>query len=655
MNILMMVFLLFAMYGIMSLHHKLFALTPVRGFALSVVTVIGAQAVGGLLGRTEVHGMSYSVLFLILFGMLGHILVLSDLFKRQNGKLCFTEHAKEELAALYCPAVIGAGLIFLLALFIMRGMLIYRYDDLKQWGAAAKFMTEYEWMPREEEFFGSHNHYLTPTFFTSFFGIGGKWVTGKVVEHNFYAANMLFVAAGLILPLGEIGWKDYKKVFTLLAVELLGMTALYYHSIANLYVDITLAAWVSGLLALAVQHRVKGKTYDSKFWRYYAVMLLFTVFIKWGYGILGVCIILLAMFITAWSVSDAFGERIKRLFANRFVTAIVLLSVLAVIVLVLGLSVVMGELLNKILPGAGGIFTAVGDILFARTDKAVLTLKACLTGLFDQPVTRGFFGYGALVGLLLVGGFGAVSAAGHLDAKVKKLHKRLNLIWMGGSIVWFLLILFVYVSNFAYAEATIALSFNRYMGIYLMIGFFVQVVFFFTEEHDAHTVKGLSLVLFAVLLLNINTDLVVESTALDTTAIVGYENVQAVKAQSEKIKAYTTPEDDILYIGQYGAERGLHRARVDVGMNISSFKPNTYKFAEGDAAGYDLSITRAPGELPQLIIDGGYEYVWVYKSNAELNNFTESYFGFRFDHAMLYRVEIDGNLVYLKDGVKLTE
>ena len=85
MNILMMVFLLFAMYGIMSLYHKLFALTPLRGFALSVVTVIGVQAIGGLFGRTEVHGMSYSVLFLILFGMLGHILVLSDLFKRQNG------------------------------------------------------------------------------------------------------------------------------------------------------------------------------------------------------------------------------------------------------------------------------------------------------------------------------------------------------------------------------------------------------------------------------------------------------------------------------------------------------------------------------------------------------------------------------------------
>lgn len=650
MNFIMMVLMLLCVYGIMALYQCITWFGGARCLALAVMTVIGIQAFGGAIGRVIPHGMSYTAVFLLLCGGFGHLMTVWETFSIRNGRIGLAGKAKERLAALYPPAVIGAGLIFLLIFLLMRGMLIFRYDDLKQWGSAAKFMTQFEWMPREEEFFGSHNHYLTPTFFTSFFGLGGKWVSGTVIEHNFYAANMLFVAAGLILPLGEIGWKKWKTAFAVLGLELLGMTALYYHSIANLYVDIILAAWVGGMVASVVQHRSSGNAFDRRFWSYCLPMLLFTVFIKWGYGLLGVGVVLLTILLCESSLNPQFGQKLAKRFQNKRLLLIWVLIAAILFVLIWSMSILMGDTLNKILPGVNGMFTAIGDILFARTDKATLTLKACLTGLFDQPVTRGTFGFGPLVGLLLVGGLGA--AVAETAGEKRALLRRLNLIYLAGSVVWFMLILFVYVSNFAYAEATIALSFNRYMGIYLMIGLFVQLTFLF-DRNDAALGRSLKMLVFLVLVLNINTDLVIESTALDPMQIVGYENVVAVKEQANEVSALTDPEDRILYIGQYGAERGLHRARLDVGMNVSPYKPNTYKFSTENVAGYDLSVTRAPYELPQLIIDGGYDYVWVYKSNSELNDFTEEYFGFRFKPGMLYRVVTDGRSVQLVDATSL--
>lgn len=77
-------------------------------------------------------------------------------------------------------------------------------------------------------------------------------------------------------------------------------------------------------------------------------------------------------------------------------------------------------------------------------------------------------------------------------------------------------------------------------------------------------------------------------------------------------------------------------------MNVSGYKPNTYHFSADADAGYDLSVIRAPEELPQLIADGGYRYVWVYKTDAELNDFTASYYGMRLKSGTLYRVTGNG-------------
>lgn len=162
------------------------------------------------------------------------------------------------------------------------------------------------------------------------------------------------------------------------------------------------------------------------------------------------------------------------------------------------------------------------------------------------------------------------------------------------------------------------------------------------------TVRGLmQILLVTVLVLNINTALVTESTGLNTDEIVGYSNVNAVHEQSNTVKCLTGEDDDILFIAQKGAERSLHRARFDVGMNVSGYSPNTYHFSETADAGYDLSVIRSPKELPQLLIDGGYEYVWVYKTDTELNDFAEGYFGMKLKNATLYRVFVQNGTVTL--------
>lgn len=680
MNVIMMLAMLFCLYGMAGfLYMGVFGrkggtVTSAQCMTLSVMLIIGVQALFSLLGRILPHAMSIGVGLLLILGIYGHFLLLYGSVRASfssGRRIGLTDVGKARLKAFYSPALICVGAVFVLTLFLMRGMLVFRYDDLKQWGSAAKFMVEHEAMPREEEFFGSLNHYLTPTFFTSFFGIGGKWVTGKFVEYVLYAANLLYAAVGMALPLGEFGWKDAKRCFVIFGLSVFGITALYYHTTANLYVDITLSAWVGGMVGfLLLRRRIRGQL-DWTNLLYLALTLLFTVFIKWGYGILGVVIVLCAWGIIEYSMRRSVAEKVNRLLHNRrfwlCCGGIILLGA----VMIWLLSIIFGRGLDKVLPGAGSLITSVIDILFGRSDKAVLTTNACLLGLFDQKVTRGTFGFGAAVALVLLGGLGYLQCRSVESVELKKLMHRLHTAWLIGSVIWFLLILVTYVSNFAYAEATIALSFNRYMGIYLMIGYFVLVLLLFCPEQylaarkveNGETVfvasgkqaRGVDMrslmriLLIMVLVLNMDSTLMTESTGLNSAEMPGYANVSEVAAQSKTVKKLTTSEDDILFIAQSGAERSLHRARFDVGMNVSGYKPNTYHFSSTADAGYDLSAIRPPEELPTLLIEGGYEYVWLFRTDSELNAFAKEYFGFKLQNGTLYRVWNEGGIVSLTE------
>ncbi len=671
MNMIMMALMLFLVCGIAALIYlsKLNADKTFSSAACLMVTVIGiigVQALFAFVGRLF-PAMWIGVVLLLIAGIFGHFMIFRRCVGIKDNRFVLKDGGKELLCAFYSPALLGACIVFLGTLVLNRGLLVYRYDDLKQWGSAAKFMVENEALPREHEFFGSLNHYLTPTFFTSFFGIGGKWVAGKLVEHNLYAANMLFVAAGLCLPLGEFSWKQLKSTAAILTLSLLGITALYHHSTANLYVDVILAAWVGGTIGYMLLRRRLHGAYSGKEYGFLALVAAFTVFIKWGYGILAVAILAVVFLLIEYSMRKSVKQRVDAwLRTPKFwVGAAAVVLICALIIWLL--SLIFGESLNKLLPGAGSLLKSVFDILFDGSEKAILTKDACLMGLFDQRVTRGAFQYGSFTALVLLSGFGFLSLRGVESKAYTAMMKRLCTVWICGSVLWFSLILVTYVSNFAFSEATIALSFNRYMGIYLMIGYFVLLYnLFLPEEYlsarkvtdggiaftpsgkqtKGITMRSLMRVLLAlVLVLNVNTALVTESTGLNKDEITGYPLVEAVHAQSQKVMQVTGEDDPILYIAQGSVERGLHRARFDVGMNVSGYKPNSYKFAASGDVGYDLSVLRSVEELPQLLIDGGYQYIWVYETNKELNNFTEEYFGMRLHNASLYSVSFENGKV----------
>ncbi len=668
MNMIMMAVMLFCTVGIAGFLYTLpinrdKTYTSAQCMSVTVIGIIGVMALFGFVGRLF-PAMSIGVALLLVLGIYGHLRLAFGSVEVQGGRLSLTDRGRELLSGFYSPALLLCAAAFTVSLILNRGLLVYRYDDLKQWGTAAKFMSENGYMPREQEFFGSHNHYLTTTFFTSYFGTGGRWVAGHLPEHDLYAANMLMIAVGLSLPLGELGWKHWSKSVGIFVLSLLGITALYYHSTANLYVDVILSAWVGGLIGwMMLRRRLKG-AFDRRNLGFLALMLAFTLFIKWGYGILSVVLLLAAWFLIEYSMRPALERWVNGLFRSvRFWAGAVGVLLFGAAVIWL-LSIIFGENLNKLLPGAGNLITSTLDILLERTDKATLTKDACILGLFDQNVTRGVFHYGALVALCLLGGLGYLQTQGIESRPYARMMRLLHTVWLCGSVLWFALILVTYVSNFAYAEATIALSFNRYMGLYLMIGYFVMLLSLYLPEEyltaRKHTDSGyifapvgkktkgltmrsfLQVLLAFLLILNVNTDLVTESCGISTDSITGYKTVAAVHEQSKLVREFTNAEDAILYIAQGGAERGLHRARMDVGMNVSAYKPNSYKFASEGDPGYDLSTIRTPEELPQLLLDGGYAYIWVYKSNKELNHFTKEYFGLQLKNASLYRVTVVG-------------
>lgn len=669
MHIIMMIFMLLCVWGIAGLCYLLSAngrlgmggMSSTRCLAVAAIGIVAVQGIAGLIGRLIPYFMSVTAGLLLLAGLAGHFMLFWSACSTSTSRIQLSAQGRKMLTKFYSPGLLCTGVAFVLALVLVQDMLVFRYDDLKQWGSAAKFMVEHNAMPREHEFFGSLNHYLTPVFFTSFFGIGGRWVSGQLVEADLYAANILLSAIGLCIPLGEFGWKDAKRVFAIFGLSLLCITALYYHSIVNLYVDIPFAAWVGGLIGwLLLFRRIKG---PLKRWDYLflAVCLCWVVFIKWGYGLLGVGLVLVALFLIEYSHRATLAQKVdKLLHQKRFWLGLLLGGALCGIIIWL-LSLIFGENLNKVLPGAGSLLTSVFDILSGGSEKAVLTTKACIMGLFDQKVSRGFFDMGLLTALIAIGLCAWLQSRSVESIQFAQLMRRLNTAWLVGSVVWFSLILVTYVSNFAFAEATIALSFNRYMGLYLMIGGFVLMLLLFLPEEylgarsgkpgqyvfasTGKRTRGVSMrglmqvVCCLVLLLNVDANLIRESTGFDAMRLAGYGNITAVHAQSNVVKQLTKADDNILFIAQRGAERSLHRARMDVGMNVSGYQPNTYHFSATADSGYDLSQIRPTEELPQLIQDGQYDYIWVYKTDRELNAFTRQHYGFDFEDATLYRVE----------------
>ncbi len=660
MNIIMLLLFFLSLYGVACVYTAALRMSSAQGFLCAVMSVCAAEGLGALLGRWIPHGMGIFTGVILAVGLLGHFLLAKRVLCADGHFRLFPgEKGRQFLLEFYSPALVGAGIVFFAGILLMRGALVYQYDDLKQWGTAAKFMVENERLPKDEEFFGSLHHFLTPTFFNTFFGIGGKWATGKLVEHNLYTGNLLLIAAGWVLPMGEFGWKEKGRAFGLLGLNLLCCGALYYHSFFNLYVDVILAAFCGGMIGYLILHRRKSCGWERRELIFLAVCGCFMVVLKWGYGILCLILAALSLFAVEDSLNPAFAGRVKeKLHDRRF-----LLIAGGILLLIVGgiaaAAAVFGERLNVVLPGAARFFTAIWEILTGSTEKARLTLSACVSGLFDQKLTRGALGLNTFMAFILLLAAWRFAKRECESAAFGRLMSRLSLGYLIGGICWFFMILITYVSTFAENESVTALSFNRYTGIYLMIGAFALNLLLLLppsalrshHEQTARRIPARSIaaaVMTALLVLNCNESLISYSTGLMNENVAGYQTVAQVKEQSEKVKGSEAAEAEILFIAQDSAERALHRARFDVGMNVSRYKPNSYCFTEKDARGSDISISRTPKELPQLILDGGYEYLWIYKTDSLLNEFCSGYFGMELKSASLYRVVKDGGALQLE-------
>ncbi len=660
MNVIVLLLFCFSLYGVACVYTAALRLSSAQGFLCAVMSVCAAEGLGSLLGRLVPHGMGIVSGIILAVGLFGHLLLARRaLWADGHFRLFPGENGRRFIAAFYSPALVGAGIVFLAGLLLMRGALVYQYDDLKQWGTAAKFMVENERLPKEDEFFGSLHHFLTPTFFNTFFGIGGKWATGKLVEHDLYAANLLLIAVGWVLPMGEFSWKEKGRAFGFLGLNLLCCGALYYHSFFNLYVDVVLAAFCGGMIGYIILHRRKSCGWKRSELIFLAVCCCFMTMLKWGYGILCLLLVLLTLFAAEYSLNAAFAKRVKEKLRNkRF-----LLMAGAVLLLLIGgvaaAAAIFGEKLNVILPGAARFFIAIREILTGSTEKARLTLSACISGLFNQKLTRGALGlntFSAFVLLLAAGWFVKKESE---SAAFERLQRKLFWGFAVGGICWFCMILITYVSTFAENESIIALSFNRYTGIYLMIGAFVLNLLLLLpssalQSHREQAAKRMparsivAVVMTAMLVFNCNENLISYSTGLMNENVAGYQTVAEVKKQSERIKDSEAAEAEILFIAQGCAERALHRARFDIGMNVSRYSPNSYCFTESDTQGSDISISRMPKDLPELISDGGYAYLWIYRTDSLLNEFCSGYFGIELKSASLYRVVENGEGIGLE-------
>ncbi|MDE6624931.1 MAG: hypothetical protein K2K56_01030 [Lachnospiraceae bacterium] len=486
-------------------------------------------------------------------------------------------------------------------------------------------MVEFDKLPGGETFSGASVLLSSTTFFHYFVAKIGYAATDGITESNYYVSNLLLWFSALILPFSGDGWKNFKRIWGFGLFHFLLTALIFVQPYYNIYTDQATAYWAGGLIAWLLLNKYNKRNL------YLVPLILVNVGLMRSMEGPMFAVIVIMVIAILYSVSRyEKRERILPADWKRYLFSKKGLIGLCAIIspfIFMGIWSVATEQ-NGLFRSNGG-----GSTVSGQGNRSVLTLKSMIGWIFkavNLQEDRLYLSYGLFIFITI--GMVFVIYPVIIDKKDRLRYNSVMYAYIIGFAGYFLVMYFAYMMVFGYVDSIRAMSLNRYYSDYMMLGVVPLTVPLFrksqSEKRYCVAVIKKGIIFLAILCIVYGSSDYFLKNLFHTYAIdtKNYSEREKMIKYSEKIKGITKESGKIYFINQ--KKSGLFTLVADYELEEQLSRGGMcYKFRE-DTSEPILGLSEYPIEtLPEVLVEQGYSYLWVYSTNSYFNENMEDLFG----------------------------
>lgn len=586
---------------------RLIRLNLMEGIFLSVSLIIGIMFVSGAVFKSFDPGQY----LLTAFGIAGAAYTVFSVFRtvRRRSRVLAQEGQITGRNELFVPAF---GMLVLAVLYgaaAFYGVFLQHIDEFHLWGPVVRGMLSDNRLPDWSVYGGSQMY--AASFFQLFF----LKLTGYS-EQTLYAVSFLMTWIGFLLPVSYVRRRDWKKVVIYSLILFFSLYSLYRYSYKSIYVDLPCASWAGGLASWWYVKRERASASISD--RVIIATGLITIcFMKTFVGILMAVLVLLFIL---------FGEGGKRMQSaepakkRRMILTAALTGAAVVCVYMAALLLICRLDSYSMFPAGVGALMSGAEISTGKAVRVFGALANAFLGSSTAPHSRlEIYPFAFLVMLIVW-----LIVSGWIYSR--KISGRVYGCYIAVATVMYLMFLGVaYVFLFSYEEAVRAAGVTRYFSILLIYLFLICLNLWMggygsLKGRREYLLKFGSLSLLLLFIYGVNDRFIADATAFNEYQINGSTDIQEAGRQSRSIKKIIDGKDRVYFINQgTGNEYPQNVAYYYLEDQVSNYLFEPWRFTE---QGCEIRIKEFEqptiSDLPRLLAEGGYTYLWVYDTDSYL-------------------------------------
>ena len=516
------------------------------------------------------------------------------------------------------PAVCVLLLALLYGMILFNGAFLQNPDELHWYGPVLRSMAQRNQLIDWSSSIIPYQPYAASFFELFFLKFAGYR------EQIMYVSAFLLNWIGFLLPMSRMEKRDWEKVLLYSMILFASLYSLYLRPYKSLYVDLPCIAW-SG--ALAGWWIVRDRTRKRTNLLVLTVGLVTLACYKQMVGLLMVLLVLLFLFFEYEAekcVSDRDHGKKRTLYVNggTFLLFLIGAGVTGAGLLLIARGRFIGLLPESVRIMLEGSGFSVSKIVRLAGALGNAFLGTALNGKSDLNI----YTFAFLVFLLIWQTADAWLSRNKEGMRIRNWYIVLS------SMGYMAALAISYITMFTYGEAAEAKSSRRYMSILVMFLFILCLSRWIQKEETAQSMKAIRLFSTLALLLFFitgwNDRFIANATSFNEYQVAHSEDIIETRQEAYQIRSFIGPEDRVFFINQEdGNEMPQNTAFCYLMDRVSNFILEPWRFMEG---GCEIRETEESYptvfELPILLEQGNYTYLWVYKTNDFLMNSLQQVF-----------------------------
>lgn len=593
----------------MSIIGMIFAFLSITGIALLLCCILNYRLCEGVFVSSafiiillyltgKFANTSGMVLLLNAAALFGYVFFAVKSIK--NRRIC----TAESFSVTYF-FLVGA---FITGLIIIQGDFIQHIDELHQWAAAVKYMLAHNYLPRQNDFIDSGQMRATTVFYYFFLKQSGY------DEGLMYVSATILIWIGFLLPLYKSTFSDFRHLAEYMVFIILIIFSMYFYGIKNLYVDVPLIAWSSGLMGWWINRDTERKLPNIIL----SVSGLSVIFLMKNM-IGAIMVAALLMFGLLYYMTEKNPEGLRKKYITILLGVFSGLGILSAFIVTFLVHIALNS--PTILPKTFQTMITLAEFSYQKVEA---TLTAYINFLWsgnlgNQSGLKSSFAVAFAIFAVLIYLYGEIYS---------KRRERIVFLLYGLFIVYmYLLVLFcAFIFLFSKLESIQVRGASRYLsiiGIYLiMLGIYLLMKN--TKKKQKRISEGILLCMILFLSLGLSKKLIIENTALDQADIKMYKPLTDTKMEVSEIQDVLGPEDRVYLINQdefyEGSEYVISSAVYYLTNQVSNPLVEPWRFIpEGCYIRTALTTNVSILNLPDYLKQGGYTYLWIYGADDYLS------------------------------------